>query len=87
MSTVVTTRILPDLKRELDKLAESTHRARSWLINEALRAYVSSNAWQIEAIEKGVQAAKEGKIVPGETVNNWLKTWGTPEEKTPPQWK
>lgn len=87
MTDIVTTRVLPDLKERLDELAKSTHRAKSWLMNEALRSYLDSNAWQIEAIEKGVQAAKNGELISGDKVNEWLKTWGTPNEKAPPSWK
>ena len=87
MTPVVTTRVLPNLKGKLDELAKSTHRARSWLINEALRSYLDSNAWQVEAIEQGMQASKNGELISGDKVNEWLKTWGTENEKAPPSWK
>ena len=81
MSETLTARVLPDLKEKLDELAKSTHRAKSWLINEALRLYLDANAWQIKAIEEGLEEAKQGKLIPEKEVENWLKTWGTPEEK------
>ncbi|MEI6805685.1 MAG: CopG family ribbon-helix-helix protein [Myxococcaceae bacterium] len=85
MSIVLTARVLPDLKEKLDDLAKSTHRARSWLINEALRSYLDSNAWQVQAIKEGVQAAEGGNLISGDEMDEWLKTWGTAEEKAAPR--
>lgn len=81
MSEILTARVMPDLKDRLDQLAKSTHRAKSWLINEALRSYLDANSWQIEAIEKGVKDAKQRKLIPGKKVDEWLKSWGSPSEK------
>lgn len=81
MSEMLTARVLPDLKERLDELAKSTHRGKSWLINEALRLYLDANNWQIKAIEKGLEEAKQGKLVSGKQVDDWLKSWGTSEEK------
>lgn len=52
MATVLTLRIEPELKKQLDKLAASTNRSKSFLATEAIREYVSMNEWQIEEIKK-----------------------------------
>ena len=51
MSTTMTIRLDEDVKLRLDRLADSTHRSRSFLAAEAVRAYVESNEWQIAEIE------------------------------------
>jgi len=45
------------------------------------------NAWQLEAIEEGLSDARQGKLIFGKEVNEWLKSWGSPDEKAPTQWK
>ncbi len=87
MNTVVTARLESELLEKLDRLASGMHRARSWLINDALETYVKNNSWQIEAIEKGLKSAESGAIVPHEQVESWLKTWGSAQEKAPPECK
>ena len=84
-SAVLTTRIPERLKRDLERLAENTHRAKSWLVTDALQNYVDLNRWQIEAIQIGLESAKAGRIVKHEDVEDWLDSWGTSEEKDPPK--
>ena len=43
MSTTMTIRLDEDVKSRLDKLADSTHRSKSFLAAEAVRVYVESN--------------------------------------------
>ena len=38
MSTTMTIRLEPDIKGRLDLLADATHRSKSWLATEAIRA-------------------------------------------------
>ena len=69
----------------LEKLAASTDRDKSWLLEKALDAYLLSQAWQIEAIEGGVADADAGSVVPHEKVREWLLSWGRDEELPPPE--
>jgi predicted transcriptional regulator len=87
MSTVVTARLELDLLKELDRLAQGIHRTRSWLINDAIENYVQNNSWQIGAIQKGLESAESGSVLPHDAVESWLETWGTPHEKAPPTCK
>ena len=45
-SSVLSLRLDPGLKRQLDKLAQATRRSRSYLAAEAIREYVALNAWR-----------------------------------------
>jgi len=60
MSTTVTLRLDDAVKDKLEKLAESTHRSRSFLAAEAIKAYVDSNEWQISEIHAAIQEADAG---------------------------
>ncbi|OGV76126.1 MAG: CopG family transcriptional regulator [Methylotenera sp. RIFCSPLOWO2_02_FULL_45_14] len=60
MSATVTLRLDDVVKDKLEKLAASTHRSRSFLAAEAIKAYVDSNEWQISEIHKGLQEADAG---------------------------
>ena len=69
----------------LEKLAESTERDKSWLLERALDEYLVSQAWQIAAVEEGIADAEAGRMVPHEKVRAWLLSWGKDDEREPPQ--
>ena len=77
METVpVSGRIDKKISEKLDALARSTARSRSFLIAEAVKAYVDDQAWQIEAIEAGVAAANRGDFASGEKVARTFAKYG-----------
>ena len=47
----------------LDALAEALDRDRSYLLNEAVTAYLDVQHWQIQQIKAGVRQADAGKFV------------------------
>lgn len=56
-------------KREaLDRLARSMDRDRSYLINEAVDAYLQTHAWQLEEIRAGLEEADAGHFASDEEV-------------------
>lgn len=69
MKTVsIGARISEQLDRDLRTLASATGRSRSWLVAEALRSYVAAEKQFIEAVEEGIKAADEGRLVDHDTV-------------------
>jgi predicted transcriptional regulator len=69
MRTVkIAARISEELDRDLAKLATATGRSRSWLVADALTSYVQSENAFIEAVEEGIKAYEEGRVVDHETV-------------------
>jgi RHH-type rel operon transcriptional repressor/antitoxin RelB len=60
---------------ELDALAESLDRDRSYLINEAVDAYLDVQQWQIEQIKEGLRLAEEGSLVDHATVKKLTRQW------------
>lgn len=59
-SASITARIDTETRDRLDALAEATQRSKSWLVAEAVRAYVAEQAWQVEAIRQGLAAIDAG---------------------------
>ena len=76
MSTTMTIRLEPDLKRRLDQLAEATNRSKSFLAAEALRDFVELNEWQIGEIQDALKEADAGDFASEQTVKETLNKWG-----------
>ncbi|MBV1915324.1 MAG: CopG family ribbon-helix-helix protein [Pseudomonadales bacterium] len=76
MSTTMTIRLEPELKQRLDRLAEATHRSRSFLAAEAVRDFVELNEWQVQEVVSALKEADIGDFASDKTVNKILKKWG-----------
>lgn len=61
-SASITARIDEETRERLERLAEATQRSKSWLVAEAVRAYVDEQAWQVEAIRQGLAEAEAGSF-------------------------
>lgn len=57
----------------LDTLAASLDRDRSYVLNEALTAYVELYRWQMEHIKEGLRQADEGEFAPDDDIDRALK--------------
>ncbi len=83
METVpVSGRIDKAISERLDALAKSTARSRSFLISEAVKAYVEDQAWQIEAIKEGIKAADQGKFASDERVLKTFAKYGVSNDES-----
>ena len=60
--------ISEQLDRDLDTLAAATGRSKSWLVAEALRSYVAAEKEFVEAVEHGIEAANQGRLVDHDAV-------------------
>ena len=80
-STTIHVRLSAQAVRRLDALAQSTRRSRSFLAAEAIAAFVESNAWQVEHVEKAVASADAGgPFVPQDEVSRWVDSWDSEQE-------
>jgi len=75
MSGTVTLRLDDEVKSKLEKLAESTHRSRSFLAAEAIKAYVESNDWQVAEIHQALKEADAGDFASQDEVNAVVNKW------------
>ncbi|MCK6453981.1 MAG: ribbon-helix-helix protein, CopG family [Alphaproteobacteria bacterium] len=64
----ITIRAAKNVVSEIDALAAAMDRSRNYVVNEALEQYLAANAWQIERIKAGIDAAREGRVRPAEDV-------------------
>ena len=69
----------------LEVLSRATDRAKSWLLEQALDAYLDAQSWQTAHIEKGLNELRRGEGIPHEDVAEWLATWGTDQERNRPR--
>jgi RHH-type transcriptional regulator, rel operon repressor / antitoxin RelB len=74
-SSVLTLRLDPKLKKQLDRLSGSMSRSRSFVAAEAIRAYVSLNDWQIAEMKKGIAEADRRDFVSDKEVERTVKKW------------
>jgi predicted transcriptional regulator len=62
-------------RQELDAIAEVSDRDRSYVLNEAIDAYLDVHAWQIEHIKKGLRQAEAGEIASDKEVAKAFARW------------
>jgi predicted transcriptional regulator len=56
----ITFRIDSEKKVALETIAAGINRDRSYVLNEAIEAYLEMHQWQIEEIQKGIAEADAG---------------------------
>lgn len=77
MTSTVTIRLEESTKIKLEKLAESTHRTRSFLAAEAIKAFVENNEWQIAEIQQAIAEADAGDFATQAEVEAVSNKWRT----------
>lgn len=73
-------RIEDDLEKQLEKAAEEMHRSKGWVINEAVREYLVNRDLEGQRWHDTLEALEDirmGRVVDGDKVHAWLKSWGT----------
>lgn len=70
-------RLPDDLRQEVDEFAKATKRSRSFVVKEAVAAYMDDRKAYLQAIEEAVKEADEGVFISGDAVDRWLASWGT----------
>jgi predicted transcriptional regulator len=61
---------------ELDALAKSMDRNRSYLLNEAIDGYLSYLRYYMAEVEEGIGAADRGELIDHEDVVKMSASWG-----------
>ena len=63
--------------KELDRLARSLDRDRSYILNEAVEQYLLVHEYHLEQIAKGLDEARSGKLVDYDKLRaDWMKRLG-----------
>jgi predicted transcriptional regulator len=71
----VSFRLDADKVTELDTLAEAQDRDRTYLLNEAVAAYLDVQRWQMDQINKSLSQADAGDLLPHNKVKRAVRNW------------
>ena len=74
-TAILTIRIPLEVKIQLDKLAEATHRSKSFLGSEAIQKYIDLEAWQIGEIQQAIQEADANDFASDEEIDAVVKKY------------
>lgn len=66
--STITVRTNPEISAKIAALAQVMDRSRNWVIEEALKQYIETQAWQIEGIQQAQAALARGERIPFEDV-------------------
>jgi RHH-type transcriptional regulator, rel operon repressor / antitoxin RelB len=76
MSEVMTIRIDRKTKSRLKKLAKAMDRTESYVVAEAICAYIDLNEWQIGEIKAALKEADAEDFASEEEVRAVMRKWG-----------
>jgi predicted transcriptional regulator len=68
-------RLEVDKVSALDTLANSLDRDRSYLLGEAVQAYLDTQQWQLEQIRAGIAEADAGRVMDHRRVRAMASRW------------
>ena len=63
MQPVTTARFDPEIREQLDKMAEQMDRPRAWIIKEAVAQYLERETWYLAEMQKGRDDAEAGWVI------------------------
>ena len=64
----ITVRTDPEISAKIAALAHAMDRSRNWVIEDALKQYLETQAWQIEGIKQAQASLARGEGIPFEDV-------------------
>jgi predicted transcriptional regulator len=73
--TTITFRLDADKRETLDAIAQVADRDRSYVLNEAIDAYLDAHEWQIEHIKRGLRQAEAGQFATEKEVARAFARW------------
>jgi predicted transcriptional regulator len=80
---------MPDeLLERLEATAEKLRRSKSWIINDAVREYLAREERKAQMLDDTREALADiqaGRVVEAEPIIDWLESWGSGDEKAPPE--
>jgi RHH-type rel operon transcriptional repressor/antitoxin RelB len=71
----VSFRIAAEKLAELDAIAKSMDRDRSYLLNEAVENFISEQKRFAAMVEEGLEASRNGELIDHEEVAAMVETW------------
>ncbi len=80
--TTFSVRLPEQLKNDVDSYASMTKRSRSFIVKEAIAAYMEERAAYLAELNEAVASIDTHPTYDFDKVTNWIKTWGTEAEKS-----
>lgn len=71
----ITFRLEGAKRKELDAIANSLDRDRSYVLNEAITQYLTVHQWQADHIREGVRQANAGQFAKDSEVSEAFAKW------------
>jgi predicted transcriptional regulator len=71
----VTFRLKSDTVAALDALADSMDRDRTYLLTEAVQAYLETQRWHLQEIQAGIADADAGRVIDHSKVKALAAKW------------
>jgi len=72
--STITVRTDPEISAQIAALAHAMDRSRNWVIEDALKQYLATQAWQIKGIQQAQAALARGEGIPFEEVMDEMDT-------------
>ncbi len=73
-----------DMYNRIKNLGDIQQRSPHWLMKEAIRQFLEreerTEAIRRDTLERLAQLEATGEVIPFESVDGWLATWGTESE-------
>lgn len=71
---VTTVRFDDEVKNTISELAKQDKRSASYIINEAVKEYISLRKWRLQETEKSLEDYKNGNIVDHKEIQEILRS-------------
>jgi len=86
--SVTSIRLQPEIEEPLELLSKKLDRSRNYLINQAIKEFIERRNIEEERWTdtlSAIESVKSGNVIDETEVNEWLKSWGSDNEKSPPK--
>ncbi len=85
--SITSLRISQDIEVPLENLAQRLDRSKNYLINQAIKEFIARQMMEDSRWDDTLAAlnsVKSGKLIDESSVTEWLQSWGSSKESSPP---
>ena len=86
--SMTSVRLSDEIVEPLNQLSRVLDRSKNHIINQAIKDYLLKHSEEMQHWEETVEAlksVKNGDTVDGDSVLEWLESWGSDQEKDAPK--
>jgi predicted transcriptional regulator len=84
-SDTFSVRLTEDLRQRVDELARLSRRSRSFIVQEAVAAYIRDHSAYLRDLNEAVASAETGAGHSEDQIFSWMRSWGTAGEQPSPE--